>query len=138
MREKRDQSFEDSGDDWSCRKILLFSCSLVALRASPWAMKKQGEEKCRRQFLRENGSPTFTCAVEMISRTECRVHHRLDATVDAILSGKSPLFEIRHMDPEVKSSDDLAKISQKQQKEDTDFVKLANRSTTGTESEDDL
>ncbi|KMT02487.1 hypothetical protein BVRB_9g204330 [Beta vulgaris subsp. vulgaris] len=101
-----------------------------------------GDEEARRRkvqktVLERKGPPTFTCAVEMISRTECRVHHRLDATVDAILSGKSPLFEIRHMDPEVKSSDDLAKISEKQQQKDTDFVKLANESTTETESEDE-
>ena len=48
------------------------------------------------------------------------------------------MFVIGHMDPEVKSSDDLAKISEKQQQEDTNSVKLANKSTTGIESEDDL
>nr|POE53669.1 uncharacterized protein ycf45 [Quercus suber] len=56
------------------------------------------KRKVQKTILERKGPPTFTCAVEMISKTECRVHHRLDATVDAILAGKSPLFEIRHMD----------------------------------------
>ncbi|KAI4351487.1 hypothetical protein L6164_005853 [Bauhinia variegata] len=53
------------------------------------------KRKVQKTILERKGPPTFTCAVEMISKTECRVHHRLDATVDAILAGKSPLFEIR-------------------------------------------
>jgi len=52
----------------------------------------QGDEEARRRkvqktVLERKGPPTFICAVEMISRTECRVHHRLHATVDAILAG---------------------------------------------------
>ncbi|KAK3228342.1 hypothetical protein Dsin_000223 [Dipteronia sinensis] len=58
------------------------------------------KRKVQKTILERKGAPTFTCAVELISRTECRVHHRLDATVDAILAGKSPLFEIRQMDAE--------------------------------------
>ena len=41
----------------------------------------------QKTILERQGPPTFTCAVEIISKTECRVHHRLDATVDAILAG---------------------------------------------------
>lgn len=41
----------------------------------------------QKTILERKGPPTFSCAVEMISRTECCVHHRLDATVDAILAG---------------------------------------------------
>ena len=41
----------------------------------------------QKTILERKGPSTFTCAVEMMSRTECRVHHRLDATVDAILAG---------------------------------------------------
>lgn len=91
----------------------------------------------QKTILERKGPPTFTCAVEMISRTECRVHHRLDATVDAILAGvslkypfylifkkfykikshhnlfwvtgKTPLFEIRQMDTR---SDDSLKTAQ--------------------------
>ncbi|XP_031488248.1 protein SEEDLING PLASTID DEVELOPMENT 1 [Nymphaea colorata] len=54
--------------------------------------------KVQKTILERRGPPTFTCAVEMISRVECRVHHNLEATVDAILAGKPPLFEVRHMD----------------------------------------
>jgi hypothetical protein len=46
----------------------------------------------QKTILERKGPPTFTCAVEMISKTECRVHHRLDATVDAILAGIMLLF----------------------------------------------
>lgn len=45
------------------------------------------KRKVQKTILERKGPPTFTCAVEMISRTECRVHHRLDATVDALLKG---------------------------------------------------
>ncbi|XP_043704942.1 protein SEEDLING PLASTID DEVELOPMENT 1 [Telopea speciosissima] len=58
------------------------------------------KRKVQKTILERKGPPTFTCSVEMISKTECRVHHRLDATVDAILAGKLPLFEVRHMDAE--------------------------------------
>lgn len=49
------------------------------------------KRKVQKTILERKGPPTFTCAVEMISKTECRVHHRLDATVDAILAG-TPQF----------------------------------------------
>nr|DAD48820.1 TPA_asm: hypothetical protein HUJ06_018757 [Nelumbo nucifera] len=62
------------------------------------------KRKVQKTILERKGPPAFTCAVEMISRTECRVHHRLDATVDAILAGKSPLYEARHMDAKAESS----------------------------------
>ncbi|KAM7463861.1 hypothetical protein LguiA_031982 [Lonicera macranthoides] len=58
------------------------------------------KRKVQKTILERKGPPTFTCAVEMISRTQCHVHHRLDATVDALLAGKSPLFEIRCVDSE--------------------------------------
>ncbi|KAI3878060.1 hypothetical protein MKX03_014328 [Papaver bracteatum] len=56
------------------------------------------KRKVQKTILERKGPPTFTCALEMTSKTEYRVHHRLDATVDAILAGKSPLFEVRRMD----------------------------------------
>ncbi|XP_057422741.1 protein SEEDLING PLASTID DEVELOPMENT 1 [Lotus japonicus] len=56
------------------------------------------KRKVQKTILERKGAPTFTCAVEMISKTECRVHHRIDATVDAILAGKPPIFEVRHWD----------------------------------------
>lgn len=45
------------------------------------------KRKVQKTILERQGPPTFTCAVEMISKTECRVHHKLEATVDAILAG---------------------------------------------------
>lgn len=83
----------------------------------------------QKTILERKGPPTFTCAVEMISKTECRVHHQLDASVDSILAGnclndstiyflrhkfvsltavicdsmtgKSPMVEVRHMNSEI-------------------------------------
>jgi stage III sporulation protein SpoIIIAA len=48
------------------------------------------KRKVQKTILERKGPPTFSCAVEMISKTECRVHHKLDGTVDAILSGNFP------------------------------------------------
>lgn len=62
------------------------------------------KRKVQKTILERKGPPTFTCAIEIVSKTECRVHHRLDASVDAILAGKSPLFEVRHMECEANSS----------------------------------
>lgn len=78
------------------------------------------KRKVQKTILERKGPPTFTCAVEMITRTECRVHHRLDATVDAILAGKSPLFEIRHVDTEVDDSLKLIPILQENHIEESD------------------
>lgn len=45
------------------------------------------KRKVQKTILERKGPPTFTCAVEMISRTVYHVHPRLDKTVDAILAG---------------------------------------------------
>lgn len=49
------------------------------------------EEASRRRVqktvLERRGPSTFTCGVEIISKTELRVHCNLEATVDALLSG---------------------------------------------------
>ncbi|KAJ4829827.1 ribonucleotide reductase (RNR) inhibitor [Turnera subulata] len=76
------------------------------------------KRKVQKTILERKGPPTFTCAVEMISRTECRVHHRLDATVDAILAGKTPLFEVRHMGAEGDDSLHLTPIAGKNNAEE--------------------
>ncbi|KAK3126579.1 hypothetical protein QOZ80_7AG0558780 [Eleusine coracana subsp. coracana] len=55
------------------------------------------KRKVQKTILERKGPPTFLCAVEMISKTECRVHHKLETTVDAILAGKPPKFEARKM-----------------------------------------
>ncbi|KFK38427.1 hypothetical protein AALP_AA3G111900 [Arabis alpina] len=61
------------------------------------------KRKVQKTVLERKGPPTFTCAVELISRTECRVHQKLDVTVDAILAGKSAPFEIR----QIRGEDDV-------------------------------
>uniref|UniRef100_A0A803LVQ6 Phosphotyrosine protein phosphatase domain-containing protein n=1 Tax=Chenopodium quinoa TaxID=63459 RepID=A0A803LVQ6_CHEQI len=57
------------------------------------------EEASRRRVqktvLERKGPPTFHCAVEIISKTELRVHRSLGATVDAILAGRCPDFDVR-------------------------------------------
>ncbi|XP_074290251.1 protein SEEDLING PLASTID DEVELOPMENT 1 [Silene latifolia] len=60
------------------------------------------EEASRRRVqktvLERKGPPTFRCAVELISKTELRVHKSLQTTVDALLAGRCPEFEVRKMD----------------------------------------
>lgn len=56
-----------------------------------------GDEEASRRgvqktVLERKGPSTFCCGVEIISKTELRVHRSLEATVDAILSGIFPLF----------------------------------------------
>lgn len=92
------------------------------------------KRKVQKTILERKGPPTFTCAVEMISRTECRVHHRLDATVDAILAGKSPLFELRRVDDEASSS---LKSSSSTQKDPVQDLKLVNGQSAKVETESD-
>ncbi|XP_021890238.1 uncharacterized protein ycf45-like isoform X3 [Carica papaya] len=58
-----------------------------------------GDEEANRRgvqksVLERKGPPTFSCAVEIISKTELRVHHCLEATVDAVLLGLFPNVEI--------------------------------------------
>ncbi|XP_071723432.1 protein SEEDLING PLASTID DEVELOPMENT 1 [Rutidosis leptorrhynchoides] len=80
------------------------------------------KRKVQKTILERKGPPTFTCAVELISKTECRVHHRLDATVDAILAGKSPMFEVRQV---ASGSDDSVKtalISKQTRKEEPEKI----------------
>lgn len=51
-----------------------------------------GDEEASRRgvqksVLERKGPSAFSCGVEIISKTELRVHPNLEATVDAILSG---------------------------------------------------
>ncbi|RAL38118.1 hypothetical protein DM860_000812 [Cuscuta australis] len=61
------------------------------------------EEAIRRgvqkSVLERKGPSVFSCGVEMISMTELRVHHNLEATVDIILSGRHPSFELHRINP---------------------------------------
>ncbi|KAE8683488.1 RNA-binding family protein with retrovirus zinc finger-like domain isoform 1 [Hibiscus syriacus] len=81
------------------------------------------KRKLQKTILERKGPPTFTCVVEMISKTEYRVDHRLDATVDAILAEQFLvcmeifLFEIRQMEPKARvliKSIVMAKINRRE------------------------
>ncbi|KAK2976336.1 hypothetical protein RJ640_014167 [Escallonia rubra] len=85
------------------------------------------KRKVQKTILERKGPATFTCAVEMITRTECRVHHRLDATVDAILAGKSPLFEMRSMDIEADNSLKYIPTPEKHQLEHSELADIEER-----------
>ncbi|PIN20877.1 hypothetical protein CDL12_06433 [Handroanthus impetiginosus] len=59
-----------------------------------------GDEEASRRgvqktVLERKGPSTFSCGVEIITKTELHVHRNLEATVDAILSGRNPNFEVR-------------------------------------------
>ncbi|KAL3652609.1 hypothetical protein CASFOL_002290 [Castilleja foliolosa] len=59
-----------------------------------------GDEEASRRgvqktVLERKGPSTFSSGVEIISRTELRVHRNLEATVDAVLSGRNTNFEVR-------------------------------------------
>ncbi|KAL0362640.1 UNVERIFIED_CONTAM: protein SEEDLING PLASTID DEVELOPMENT 1 [Sesamum calycinum] len=59
-----------------------------------------GDEEANRRgvqksVLERKGPSTFSCGVEIITKTELRVHRNLEATVDALLSGRQPNFEVR-------------------------------------------
>ncbi|XP_027061641.1 protein SEEDLING PLASTID DEVELOPMENT 1-like [Coffea arabica] len=59
-----------------------------------------GDEEATRRGVQKTvqerkGPSTFSSAVEIISKTELRVHRSLEATVDAILSGRHPTFQVR-------------------------------------------
>ncbi|OWM81465.1 hypothetical protein CDL15_Pgr007503 [Punica granatum] len=57
------------------------------------------EEASRRRVqktvLERKGPATFNSAVEIVSKTELRIHRSLEATVDFILSGRPPNVEVR-------------------------------------------
>ncbi|KAL0306565.1 UNVERIFIED_CONTAM: protein SEEDLING PLASTID DEVELOPMENT 1 [Sesamum radiatum] len=59
-----------------------------------------GDEEANRRgvqksVLERKGPSTFSCGVEIITKTELRVHRNLEATVDTLLSGRQPNFEVR-------------------------------------------
>ncbi|KAK6774759.1 hypothetical protein RDI58_029998 [Solanum bulbocastanum] len=63
-----------------------------------------GDEEASRRgvqksVLERKGPSSFSCGVEIISKAELRVHPDLEATVDAILAGRYPKYEIRKINP---------------------------------------
>ncbi|KAJ1436243.1 P-loop containing nucleoside triphosphate hydrolase [Sesbania bispinosa] len=93
------------------------------------------KRKVQKTILERKGAPTFTCAVEMISKTECRVHHRLDATVDAILAGKPPLFEVRQWDDFPNDLMEYAPMPEKSHGETSD---ITNNNIMSSDIESDV
>ncbi|XP_072952434.1 protein SEEDLING PLASTID DEVELOPMENT 1 [Typha angustifolia] len=95
-----------------CLQILVGGIESVTL-----GDEEARKRKVQKTILERKGPPTFTCAVEMISKTECRVHHKLEATVDAILAGKSPIFEVRKVDGRTNDSRISMPTSEEYEKE---------------------
>ncbi|KAL5989563.1 hypothetical protein ACLOJK_010456 [Asimina triloba] len=100
---------EESGSSFD----LAWHCSLGRLEKQAVHVNAEldqsvtlGDEEASRRgvqktVLERRGPSTFTCAVEIISKTELRVHTSLEATVDALLSGRSPRFEARKKNGQV-------------------------------------
>ncbi|XP_058747418.1 protein SEEDLING PLASTID DEVELOPMENT 1 isoform X3 [Vicia villosa] len=80
---------------------LIMNPSLEMLVGGIQSVTLGDEEASRRgvqkTVLERKGPSTFSCAVEIISKTQLRIHRSLEATVDAILSGRVPNVEVRKM-----------------------------------------
>nr|XP_027186259.1 uncharacterized protein ycf45 isoform X3 [Cicer arietinum] len=80
---------------------LIMNPSLEMLVGGIQSVTLGDEEASRRgvqkTVLERKGPSTFSCAVEIISKTQLRIHRSLEATVDAILSGRFPNVEVRKM-----------------------------------------
>ncbi|XP_050370102.1 protein SEEDLING PLASTID DEVELOPMENT 1 [Argentina anserina] len=78
---------------------LIMNPSLEMLVGGVQSVTLGDEEASRRgvqkTVLERKGPATFSCGVEIISKTELRVHRSLETTVDAILSGRFANFEVR-------------------------------------------
>ncbi|URE10890.1 AAA domain (dynein-related subfamily) [Musa troglodytarum] len=83
---------------------LIMNPSLEMLVGGIQSVTLGDEEASRRgvqkTVLERKGPSTFTFGAQIVSKTEVRVHRSLEATVDALLAGRSPNFEIRKMDIE--------------------------------------
>ncbi|THF97443.1 hypothetical protein TEA_003432 [Camellia sinensis var. sinensis] len=84
-------------------KNLIMNPSLEMLVGGIQSVTLGDEEASRRRVqktvLERKGPSTFSCGVEIISKNELRVHSNLEATVDAILLGRYPNYEIRKINP---------------------------------------
>ncbi|KAF8413782.1 hypothetical protein HHK36_001775 [Tetracentron sinense] len=77
-------------------KLCLISCIIVYVFKSVTLGDEEASRRgVQKTVLERKGPSTFTSGVEIISKVELRVHRSLEATVDAILSGRSPKFEVR-------------------------------------------
>ncbi|CAN6172584.1 unnamed protein product [Urochloa humidicola] len=80
---------------------LIMNPSLEMLVGGIQSVTLGDEEASRRgvqkTVLERKGPSTFTCAAEIVSKTELRVHRSLESTVDALLADKAPNVEIRKL-----------------------------------------
>ncbi|PKA53867.1 Uncharacterized protein ycf45 [Apostasia shenzhenica] len=80
---------------------LIMNPSLQLLVGGILSVTLGDEEASRRgvqkTILERKGPSTFTCGAEIVSKTELRVHRNLEETVDALLSGHSPIYEVRNI-----------------------------------------
>ncbi|KAM7251559.1 hypothetical protein ACFE04_023442 [Oxalis oulophora] len=76
---------------------LIMNPSLEMLVGGDEEANRRGVQKT---VLERKGPSTFSCAVEIVSKTELRIHRSLEATVDSILSGRNPNIEIRKINIE--------------------------------------
>jgi tRNA/tmRNA/rRNA uracil-C5-methylase (TrmA/RlmC/RlmD family) len=70
-----------------CKYFLVLTENKLHFQSVTLSDEVAKKRKVQKTILERKGPPTFTCAVEMISKTEYRVHRRLDVTVDNILAG---------------------------------------------------
>nr|CAD1818330.1 unnamed protein product [Ananas comosus var. bracteatus] len=115
-----------------CLQILVGGIESVTL-----GDEEARKRKVQKTILERQGPPTFTCAVEMISKTECRVHHKLEATVDAILAGKSPMFEVRKVDGKMNNLGSPVPLSEKHYEEEASTSYKENVRGKSMPAEDD-
>lgn len=70
-----------------CKIFLILTENKLHFQSVTLSDEVAKKRKVQKTILERKGPPTFTCAVEMISKTEYRVHRKLDVTVDNILAG---------------------------------------------------
>lgn len=91
---------------------LIMNPSLEMLVGGIQSVTLGDEEANRRRVqktvLERQGPSTFTYGVEIISKSEMRLHRSLEATVDAILAGRTPKVEVRQIKSNKVSDEDLS------------------------------
>ncbi|KAL9383510.1 hypothetical protein Peur_023833 [Populus x canadensis] len=86
---------------WNHNRNLIMNPSLEMLVGGIKSVTLWDEEANRRgvqkMVMERKGPSAFSYGVEIISKTELRVHRSLEATVYAILLGRSPYVEVCKM-----------------------------------------
>ncbi|KAK8939192.1 hypothetical protein KSP39_PZI010978 [Platanthera zijinensis] len=91
---------------------LIMNPSLNILVGGVQSVTLGDEEASRRgvqkTVLERKGPSTFTCGAEIISKIEMRVHCSLEETVDALLSGRPPSYEVRKIKDKMSAEEMLS------------------------------